>query len=226
MASSVTGVVENCYNTGGTESRISSSTGKSDYANKGILAESGTAINCYDLGSESIGGNATDCYYSVTGNPDNITSFFAENMQKQSIYVGFDFENIWYITDKGNYSYPQLRSYNKSTSDFFEDGNGTAENPYQITNKYQLDAVRNDLDAYYILMNDIEFTEADFAEGGDFEGGFTPIGSKDNPLAGVFDGNGKTISNLKYDSGWNAYIFRYLSENATVKNLTISAGVF
>ncbi len=76
-------------------------------------------------------------------------------------------------------------------------GDGTAENPYQITDKYELDAVRNDLTAHYILMNDIEFTEADFAEGGDFEGGFTPIGSYDKSFTGVFDGNGKSLKNIR-----------------------------
>ncbi|MBE6038548.1 MAG: hypothetical protein E7218_05015 [Anaerofustis stercorihominis] len=80
----------------------------------------------------------------------------------------------------------------------FSGGDGSETNPYLIADKYQLDLVRNDLDAYYKMIADIIFTEADFAEGGDFYNngqGWKPIGSQ-SAFRGVFDGNGHKISGL------------------------------
>ena len=51
-----------------------------------------------------------------------------------------------------------------------------------------LDAIRNDLNGKYILMNDLTFTEED--------GYFTPIGTQKTPFMGQFDGNGHVIRNL------------------------------
>lgn len=80
----------------------------------------------------------------------------------------------------------------------------TAENiPEGYTAIYDaegLDAVRNDLEGNYILMSDIHFTEADFAEGGRFEGGWVPIGNGEAPFCGVFNGNGYVIHGLRVDT--------------------------
>ena len=74
----------------------------------------------------------------------------------------------------------------------FEGGTGTEADPYLIETKEHLNNVRNDLEAYYKLVADIVFTEADFAANGDFyndASGFVPIGTKDATLCGSFDGN-------------------------------------
>ena len=65
-----------------------------------------------------------------------------------------------------------------------------------------LDRVRDDPTGWYILMNDIVFTEADFAPGGRFEGGFVPIGSGSGGFAGIFNGNGHVIRGLKIDGDY------------------------
>ena len=59
-----------------------------------------------------------------------------------------------------------------------------------------LDNVRNDLYGNYILMNDIVLTEADYREGGIFDGGFVPIGDEEHPFEGIFNGNGYAVSGL------------------------------
>lgn len=83
----------------------------------------------------------------------------------------------------------------------FAGGNGTVTDPYLIENKYQLDNVRNNLSAHYRLINDIEFIESDFLEGGDFYNdgeGWEPIGLSDyDPFCGVFNGNGYSICGLR-----------------------------
>lgn len=64
---------------------------------------------------------------------------------------------------------------------------------YQITNETQLKWFRDKVNAGDVaikgkLMNDITLTEA-----------WTPIGTSKNSFAGIFDGNGKTISGLHFD---------------------------
>ena len=64
---------------------------------------------------------------------------------------------------------------------------------YQITNETQLKWFRDKVNAGKTdikgkLMNDITLTEA-----------WTPIGTSKNSFAGIFDGNGKTISGLHFD---------------------------
>lgn len=72
-----------------------------------------------------------------------------------------------------------------------------------IYTKSDFNNIRYNLGGFYILMNDIEFTEADFLPGGAFYNsgnGWTPflkehkIGS---PFSGVFYGNGHVIRGLK-----------------------------
>lgn len=64
-----------------------------------------------------------------------------------------------------------------------------------------LDNIRNDLGAKYILMKDLTFSDSDFAEGGAYAGGWTAIGNDENPFTGEFDGNGHVISNITLKQG-------------------------
>ncbi len=59
-----------------------------------------------------------------------------------------------------------------------------------------LDAIREDLGANYILMADLAFEDGDFEEGGRFPGGWTPIGKYNDPFFGIFNGNGHTVNGL------------------------------
>lgn len=110
----------------------------------------------------------------------------------------------------------------------FAGGSGTANSPYLISTKEQLNRVRNNLNAHYKLTADITFTSSDFSPSGKFYNGgagWEPIGSG-SVFKGTFDGNGYTISGL-YQSivltksmGYGAYggLFGGIRE-ATVKNL-------
>ncbi len=114
-----------------------------------------------------------------------------------------------------------------STTTSFAGGNGTKTDPYLIKTKEQLDNVRNNLDAHYKLITDIEFTKADFTKGGDFYNnseGWEPIGTNDFMFTGTFDGNNHTITgltitatvpqNLSQQFGLFGYVY-----NGTIKNL-------
>lgn len=133
-----------------------------------------------------------------------------------------DNEDVIYDTDikGGTLEAGKLYTLNKTMSEkIFWQGEGTQAAPYKISNVKELFALKEWMDflgkgtdnLHFQLQSPIDMNNSWIR----FEAVFN----------GVFDGNGKTISNLKYDSGSNAYIFRYLSNNSTIKNLTISGSI-
>lgn len=135
-----------------------------------------------------------------------------------------------------------------------ENGNGTAENPYQITSAAELywfaglvngtltDVTKNS-SACAKLMNDITVnnnlldritykTDDDgnltneVANGGNFIS-WTPIGAANNGYQGTFDGNGKTISGLFFNDSQKSYVG--LFDNiymATIRNVGVVDSYF
>jgi hypothetical protein len=98
----------------------------------------------------------------------------------------------------------------------FAGGDGTAENPYLIATKEQLNSVRNHLSSNFKMTADIVFTAADFTDGGEFYNGgagWDPIGtsldnmisSSDPVFRGTFDGNNHTISGLYVNLSSQSY---------------------
>ena len=67
-----------------------------------------------------------------------------------------------------------------------EDPDGSKASPYQITTAEELQAMSDHLDAYYVLMNDIDLSGT----------AWTPVGTTSKPFTGNLNGNGKSISNL------------------------------
>ena len=106
----------------------------------------------------------------------------------------------------------------------------TEEEWIEIRTIEDLYNVRNDLSANYILMNDIDLTEAT-APGGayDYQGyGWNPItdvsANPDTPFSGVFDGNGHKIIGMRIvASGGTKGLFKYI-KGGTVKNLGMVNG--
>lgn len=78
----------------------------------------------------------------------------------------------------------------------FSGGNGTSGDPYQITTVADLNNVRNYLTSHFIQMNDLDLNVAPYNTGE----GWVPIGNgtsvPSSTFRGVYNGNGKTISNL------------------------------
>jgi hypothetical protein len=106
-------------------------------------------------------------------------------------------------------------------------GSGTEEDPYQIWDANQMQAIgadANDWDKCFKLMADIDLSQYDGQDGrekfnviGEYVGYNDP---KNKPFEGVFNGNGHTISNFTYTSTDidNIGFFEYV-EDGEVKNL-------
>ncbi|MBM2815057.1 MAG: hypothetical protein HW421_1819 [Ignavibacteria bacterium] len=77
---------------------------------------------------------------------------------------------------------------------------GTEKDPYQITNIKKLQELNNNMDAYYILMNDIDASETRNWNVGDHDGNpktpDEPMGFEPLYFGGYLNGTGYIISNL------------------------------
>lgn len=109
----------------------------------------------------------------------------------------------------------------------FLDGDGTEENPYQISTAAHLNNVRNYPSAHFQLVKNIEFTEGDFSEGGSFYNdgqGWEPIGTVSAPFSGVFDGGGHTITGLtiRISSEETVYAGLFGYSVGTIRNLNLA----
>lgn len=102
----------------------------------------------------------------------------------------------------------------------FAGGAGTVEDPYLVSTKEHLDNVRFYRSSHFKMVNDIEFEEADFSEGGDFYNkgaGWKPIDS----FSGNFCGGYHTIENL-FINRWeeeNVGLFSQTTETAVIESV-------
>ncbi|MFA7418310.1 MAG: GLUG motif-containing protein [Melioribacteraceae bacterium] len=117
----------------------------------------------------------------------------------------------------------------------FGGGNGTEGSPYQISTAEHLASIANNINesntysnTYFILMNDINLTSYLSESGGGYNGGsfWLPIGNGTYYFNGKFDGNGRTIYNLKINRSGTSYIglFGFLGGgfSGEIKNLVVT----
>lgn len=107
----------------------------------------------------------------------------------------------------------------------FAGGTGTEDDPYLISTKYHLDNVRFYPSAHFKMISDIEFTESDFAEEGDFYNdalGWEPIGYTTDSFTGVFDGGMHSISNLYFNRTVDKLgLFGTVKDDAQISNVVL-----
>ncbi len=106
----------------------------------------------------------------------------------------------------------------------FSGGNGTVENPYQISSLEQLQKIAEDdnLDKHFIQVGDIDASASEELQNGS---GFKFIGDTEKPFTGSYDGNGFSIRNLKINfnkfdphNGMFGYVKEGVLENITIDN--------
>jgi len=109
----------------------------------------------------------------------------------------------------------------------YSGGTGEPNDPYRIATAEDLNDIGNhteDFDKHFVLVNDInlaDYTGTQFNIIGNYEGYNDP---NNKPFAGVFDGNGHSISNFTYESTgiYSTGLFSFLDgTNAEIKDLTL-----
>ncbi len=199
----------------------------------------GKITNTYAVGQVSIGTAETEKIGGLVGyNNGTITSSYwspettkqetsgagtpkqLQSMLQQETFTDwvFDGENAVWEIEEGR-TLPYLKNMDKPTEinnythKIYNEGKGTEENPYIITNEVQLQAMKNEPSAHYKLGNSIVLNP-----GNNFE----PIGVDSTyPFSGTLDGNSKTITGLNIESN-NKYVgmFGYV-KNGTIKDLIL-----
>jgi len=106
-------------------------------------------------------------------------------------------------------------------------GDGTSENPYQISTPAHLHAVRNNLSSYFIQTADIDMTAAT-SSGGDYYNsglGWEPIGNSSTKFSGNYNGQGYTITGLMINRPSNNEIglFGY-TNGSTLRDIKVVSG--
>ncbi len=99
-------------------------------------------------------------------------------------------------------------------------GAGNSSDPCEITDWTDLDAVRNNLTASYILMNSLTAEDVDYAGLGS---DWIPIGNDTAQFTGNFNGNNNTISNLTINLPSTDYVglFGYVTGDISNVNLNV-----
>ncbi len=102
----------------------------------------------------------------------------------------------------------------------FAGGDGSPGDPYQISNVNEFQDMNNDLNASYILVNDID---ANDTATWNLEAGFVPIGNDTAHFNGSFDGNNFSITNLTINrsSTDNIGLFGYANDTAVINNIAL-----
>jgi hypothetical protein len=106
----------------------------------------------------------------------------------------------------------------------YSGGDGSTNNPYQIANASDLlllSADANDYNDSFILVNNINLAGYTFDKAVIAPGDVNIYTGFLIAFTGIFDGNGFTIRNFKYESKYEVVgLFGYI-ENATIKNLRV-----
>ena len=187
---------------------MSESTSNSSYSG-GIVGYSG---------SKSI--NVRSCYYLIESASDAIGSDSNNSggnrtksqLQQRSSFSGFDFEQVWGISNDYNNGYPYFRKSAPS----LEFKNEIPNDFTKIYTPQDLDNIRNSPDGHYILMNDIDLKAW---------GDWTPIPR----FTGVLDGDGFVIRNISINieddtsDSIRAGLFAILGESE-IRNLGLVDG--
>jgi hypothetical protein len=100
------------------------------------------------------------------------------------------------------------------------EGTGTETAPFIITNVTELQAMRDDLNAHYVLGNNIDASDTVSWNGGQ---GFEPVGTDTDSFYGTFDGQGHTITDLYINRPSTDFValFGCIRDGAEVKNVNL-----
>lgn len=106
----------------------------------------------------------------------------------------------------------------------FAGGAGTLADPYQVATAEQLNSVRNHFDKYFIQTADIDLTSFVGVGGAGYNDGkgWLPIRSNSSDFTGHYNGNNKTISNLKIHRPDEYEVGLFHSNYGSIENVSLS----
>lgn len=81
-----------------------------------------------------------------------------------------------------------------------------------------LDGIRDDLTARYLLMNDIDFEGATWSSITPWAGSGLP---PETYFGGEFDGNGYALKRIQYKSGWHSGLFGQTNTHSVIRNVAV-----
>ncbi|MDI6402296.1 ZmpA/ZmpB/ZmpC family metallo-endopeptidase-related protein [Balneolaceae bacterium ANBcel3] len=158
---------------------------------------------------------------------DRVIGKTTEQMQQRETWEGYNFYTLWRINE--GRGYPTFRNvslldplvYDNTSDSRPITGSGTPDDPFQISNIDELALMRTDLEAFYILVNDLDMASSVSWNMGQ---GWKPIGQSD-AFKGGFDGNGYTIRNLVVNRPVEGFVgFFGKLDGADVRNVVIERG--
>lgn len=182
-----------------------------EYMNEGTWSwvagpEAGTNFYSGEGNDGSGGGSAVDGAYTNWAGPDNepnnagdedcMETYIADGTWNDlpCITMGVNGYVVEYGDDETTPSgIPATDVSITTTAAVFAGGDGTPEEPYQITDCERLQDANQDLSASYVLNNDIDCTDTPNWNGGQ---GFVPIGSNVSPFTGSILGAGHSVDGL------------------------------
>ncbi len=147
--------------------------------------------------------------YYTTENTVRTDHSMRASVITQSDFHDWDFAEVWMWVGDGQW--PEFISRENSIVN-----NTPTTNPETefiiLHTEADFRNIEDDLDANYFLANDISLT-----------GNFEPLGDKDAPFTGIFEGNNKTISNLKIMKQGETHVglFRSIGREGTVYDLSL-----
>lgn len=211
---SYTGTIIHCYSLAYV--KATTTTGRGG----GLAGENyyGTIVHCYASGGVSVPGSngggligyatgdSVGCCFWNTETSAQLSSqggtgITIEEMRTATTYTnaGWDFSNIWSITD--GYCYPYLLPAAQDPP--------PNPDPFTILNLQELDSIRYFTHGHYILGRDLDFSnDSCYAQLSGWEAvkttmttgnGFEPIGNTTTKFTGRFDGNGFRLTHLYID---------------------------
>ncbi len=116
----------------------------------------------------------------------------------------------------------------------FAGGSGTADDPYQIEEWNHLHLIRDHLENYFVLINDLDASTTGYDElaspTANDEKGWLPIGTRNELFIGTLDGQGYEIRDLFINRPHDVGLFAYVGiggiiEDVGLVNANITGGI-
>ena len=162
--------------------------------------------------------------YSVSEKPDWCTITTNENSIKVSVSENLVLQQYsGRIVLKNLVNTAELKIVQQgSSSPKFESGRGTSSDPYTIKTAQQLQNMNLAKGYYFALVSDIDMSSYLSATGT----GWIPIGTKEKPFSGTFNGRNHTISGLwiNQPSNNNIGLFGLTTSSPRIENTILKTG--